>query len=116
MTVDKLIYVPLDTRRTNVALVSIFIIYVACVTMLALKHVMWRDEVRALSLALSGGDLIAMLKSIRNEGHPFLWYVLLRVFYEIFHSVYVLPALAWVIGIASAYLLAFHSRFNLAFV
>src|SRR5215475_6529178 len=41
-------------------------------------HVFWRDEVRALSIALQGDNLIEMFRAGQGEGHPFIWYIILR--------------------------------------
>src|ERR1700739_2024372 len=51
------------------------------------RHVMWRDEVRALTIALNGDDLIAMLRGLHGEGHPALWYLLLRGAHAVFGRV-----------------------------
>ncbi len=75
------------------------------------RHVMWRDEVRALTIALNGDDLFAMLKGLHGEGHPALWYLLLRGAHAVFGRVEVLPAVAFVVGLLTAALLIFRSPF-----
>ena len=50
---------------------------------LAWRHVVWRDEARALSIATQGEDWIAMLRGLHGEGHPALWYLLLRAAHAI---------------------------------
>src|ERR1700682_2713099 len=50
--------------------VSIFLLWFVMVCFLALHHVMWRDEVRALSITLDGNNIIEMLKKLHGEGHP----------------------------------------------
>jgi len=72
---------------------------------------MWRDEVRALSLALNGNDLMAMLQGVHGEGHPALWYLLLRAAYAVVGRPEVLPALALVVAVAAALLLVLKSPF-----
>lgn len=76
-------------------------------------HVMFRDEVRALTLALSGDSIWAMLRTIHGEGHPAVWYLLLRVAHLVFGSVAVLPALALLFATAAVALLLFRSPFPL---
>ncbi|TWC05795.1 hypothetical protein FBZ93_102108 [Bradyrhizobium macuxiense] len=75
------------------------------------RHVMWRDEVRALTIALNGDDLIAMLKGLHGEGHPALWYLLLRGAHAVFGRVEVLPGVAFVVGLLTVALLIFRSPF-----
>lgn len=75
-------------------------------------HVMWRDEVRALSFALAGDSLWAMLRGVQGEGHPVLWYVLLRVAHDLAPVREVLPAMGAVIGIGAAAFLALRAPFR----
>jgi hypothetical protein len=63
-------------------------------------HALRREEVRALSLALQGDNFVPMLKGLHREGHPAIWYLLLRIGYAIAGSPVVLPAGS--IGVASA--------------
>jgi hypothetical protein len=61
----------------------LFGLWLAAAGALAWRHVMWRDEVRALSTATQGENWIAMLRGLHGEGHPALWYLLLRAAYGI---------------------------------
>jgi hypothetical protein len=83
----------------------------AIVVVLMQQHVMWRDEVRALSLALHGNDLPAMLRGLHGEGHPALWYLLLRAAHVVIGRPEVLPAVALVVAVAAALLLVLKSPF-----
>ena len=75
------------------------------------EHVMWRDEVRALSIALNGDNLIAMLQGLHGEGHPAVWYLLLRAAHDLFGSVQVLPGVAFAVAFITVSLLIFRSPF-----
>jgi hypothetical protein len=75
-------------------------------------HVMWRDEVRAFTLALGGADTIAMLRAIHGEGHPATWYLLLRAAHTIVPVREVLPAVAALLGAGAAAMLAFRAPFR----
>jgi hypothetical protein len=75
------------------------------------RHVMWRDEVRALTIALNGDDLIAMLRGLHGEGHPALWYLLLRGAHAVFGRVEVLSGVAFMAGLVTVALLIFRSPF-----
>src|SRR5665647_1045938 len=72
---------------------------------------MWRDEVRALSVATKASSWVSMFSDLHQEGHPGLWYVLLRTAFAITHSNLVLPILALLIGIAAAYLVLRYAPF-----
>src|SRR5512141_2772058 len=78
--------------------------YAVLLMVLALNHEMWRDEVRALSVATQG-SWPTMFSELHHEGHPSLWYILLRCAFALTHSTFVLPVLAIVIALAAAYLI-----------
>jgi hypothetical protein len=98
------------------ARIAIFLAWLGIVCVLASQHVPWRDEVRALILARQGHTIVDMWHGLKGEGHPGLWYLLLRVPYNVFGSRLVLPAVALLIAMASAALLAFASPFRLSLV
>lgn len=87
----------------------LFAVWLAVVGLQAVYHVVWRDEVRALSLALNGGSLIDMVGAVHGEGHPLLWYLLLRGTHELFPVPQVLPGVALAVAVIAALLLAFVS-------
>ena len=78
---------------------------------LAWRHAMWRDEVRALSVAIDAPSWAEMFASLHHEGHPAVWYILLRSAHAIAQSNLVLPALAIIIGVVTAYLILRHAPF-----
>lgn len=56
-------------------------------------HEVWRDEQRALSLAMEPATLF-QLGGVLHEGHPMLWYLLLRAGHLVVGSTLVLKLLA----------------------
>ncbi len=72
---------------------------------------MWRDEVRAFSVATRAPTWASMLGDLHQEGHPALWYVLLRATFAVTHSHLVLPILALLVGLAIAYMVLRYSPF-----
>jgi hypothetical protein len=54
-------------------------------------HELWRDEVRAFSIARDAPSWLGLFSALENEGHPVLWYAVLRGLYGIFASTAVLP-------------------------
>jgi hypothetical protein len=93
------------------AKLAIFAVWLSSVLFLTIHHAMWRDEVRALSLALRGDDVVGMWKAIHGEGHPALWYLMLRGAHAVVASPLVLNALALGIAIAIVALLLVESPF-----
>lgn len=92
--------------------VALFVVWLVLVLWLAWGHVFWRDEVRAFSLALSGSNYLEMLKAVHGEGHPALWYLILRASHNVFPYREVLPVAGLLIGIAAMALVVFVSPFR----
>lgn len=74
-------------------------------TILAFTHTMWRDEVRAWSVATKTASWAEMIAALHEEGHPLLWYALLRIGHAITGSQYVMPLIAALIGLATAWII-----------
>jgi hypothetical protein len=100
-----------EAKRRSWIDISIFLFWLLAVCFLAFHHVMWRDEVRALSIALRGDNIVQMLKGLHGEGHPAVWYLLLRGAHSIVGRVEVLPIVAFVVAVATVALLIFRSPF-----
>ena len=66
---------------------------------------MWRDEVRAFSVATRAPSWPALATSLHQEGHPILWYAILRIGYELTHSHLVLPVASLAIAAVAAFLI-----------
>lgn len=99
-----------DSRRARWALL---LLWLAATAALALHHVPWRDEARAWSLALTGDSWADMFRAVQGEGHPFLWYVLLRGGHALFAAREVLPATGLIIGVAATALLVLRGPFRI---
>ena len=102
---------PVTPQDRRIRLV-LFLIWLALVSWFLSRHVLWRDEVRAFSLALSGSNLVEMFRSVHGEGHPLLWYLILRGAHAIFPYREVLPVAGAVIGIAAMAVLTFFAPFR----
>ena len=89
----------------------LFGLWLAAAGALAWRHVMWRDEARALSIAIQGEDWIAMLRGLHGDGHPALWYLLLRAVHGITGRPVALPLLALAVAAAAAWLIVWRSPF-----
>ena len=95
---------------------AIYAAWAAIVLFQVVHHVMWRDEVRALSIALAGDGFPGMLRVLHGELHPALWYLLLRGAHDVFGTVAVLPGVAFAVAAGAAALLVFASPFPRALV
>jgi len=91
---------------------GLFLIWLAAVVVGALHHAVWRDEVRALSLALQGQTPGGFFAAIHGEGHPLLWYVLLRGAHAVFPTPLVLPVVALIVAALAMLVLAARSPFS----
>jgi hypothetical protein len=91
---------------------ALFAAWLAVVVCAAWNHAVWRDEVRALSKALDGGSVFDMLKGLRTEGHPAVWYLLLRGAHTLLPRPEALQVVALLVAAASALLLLFCSPFG----
>ncbi|WP_434732797.1 hypothetical protein NL154_13210 [Rhizobium sp. YTUHZ044] len=96
-----------EPRSARLAKAMLFLAWLALASALCWSETVWRDEVRALSLALQGDNFAAMLRQLRGEGHPALWYILLRAAHVMIGSPVVLKIVALTIAAAAAYLLVF---------
>lgn len=98
------------------ARIILFALWSLFVLWLISAHVFWRDEARAFSLALSGANFAEMLHNIHGEGHPALWYLILRSAHDLLPVRAVLPIAAAVIGFGMMAIFAFRSPFRLPVV
>jgi hypothetical protein len=90
---------------------ALFGAWLAGAVWLSLHHVFWRDEVRALSIATQGDTVADMLRALHGEGHPALWYLLLRAGDALIGRV-ALPVIALAVAAAAAALLIWRSPFS----
>ncbi len=72
-------------------------------------HEMWRDEMRALSISIQTPSYLDLPSYLKNEGHPILWYLVLKLCFDIFHDTAVLPVLSILFASGIVFLLLFRS-------
>lgn len=100
-------------RRNRLIL---FALWLALVCWFLSDHSFWRDEVRAFSFALSGASIPEMLRNVHGEGHPALWYLILRIGHDLYPHREMLPIAGATIGIAAGAVVAFRSPFRVAII
>jgi hypothetical protein len=106
------LYRSTDTPRSLAVTAILFVVWFGLVLFMAINHVVWRDEVRALTKALDGDNVFAMITGLRSEGHPSLWYLLLRGAHDIIPTPEVVPIVALIVAAAAVLLLLLKSPFS----
>lgn len=81
---------------------------------LILTHWPWLDEWQALQIAVQSPDLEALLHNLTYEGHPPLWYLILRWTAQFIQPLWVLAAVALMLALATQALILFASPFTRA--
>jgi len=76
-------------------------------------HEYWRDEVRALSIATAPPTLWQLPAYLKDEGHPVLWYILLRVVHAVSRSALVLPITSITVAALAMVLFLYRAPFSL---
>jgi len=77
------------------------------------KHEFWRDEMRALSIAISAPTFADLPTYLKNEGHPVLWYAVLKLAYIGFKATWVLPLVSFIFSFGIVLMVMFRSPFPL---
>ncbi len=103
----------LITAREKLIINVALLVWILIVSVSALNHELWRDEVRALSMALDGDNFWDLFKTLRNEGHPILWYWILRIAYWIWPTPVVLQVVSILIGYAAVMIFLKKAPFHL---
>jgi hypothetical protein len=99
-----------ENRRARWVLL---LLWLAVTLALAVTHVPWRDEGRGWSLMQAGGSWAEMFRVAQGEGHPYLWYILLRAGWDLFGMPEVLRVTGLVIGVAAVALLVLRGPFRI---
>lgn len=92
---------------------AIFLLWLSIVVWLSFHHAMGRDDVRALSLALQGNNFAQMLRAIHGEGHPAVWFLLLRGAHALVPRPQILPVVSIVVAAIAALVLLIWSPFSI---
>ncbi|MFN6933520.1 MAG: hypothetical protein ACK4NZ_00025 [Tsuneonella sp.] len=79
---------------------------------LIFTHRPWLDEVQALQLAVQAPDIPTLLEWLRYEGHPPLFYLLLRGLSYLVEPFFALPLLAAALALVTQFCILFASPFS----
>jgi hypothetical protein len=88
---------------------GLLLAFVSVTLLVALRHEVWRDEVRALNVAAGSHSLVELFRNMRDEGHPALWYLLLYAAYHLTGSMLVLKPVSLAIAWGAAWIWLRHS-------
>jgi hypothetical protein len=89
---------PRENSRHFIAALLVLVVWLSAVVFTETRHEFWRDEVRAVSLARAADSPAELYRSVQDDGHPLLWYLILFAGKSIVDSPVVLPVLAIAIG------------------
>jgi hypothetical protein len=81
-------------KNRAVMCAAALLLWLLIVIVTSAKHELWRDEVRALSIAMEPNWFWELPTAVKNEGHPILWYVILRVGFSVFHTPVILKVIS----------------------
>lgn len=79
-------------------------LYAAIVITVSVYHEPWRDEVVPLSIARSAPSMAEMAAALKFEGHPILWYVVVREAYTLVGQTWALKAASLACAIGAIFL------------
>lgn len=99
----------LDRKPVWIAFVGLVLTVQAA---LVLTHQPWLDEWQALQISLQSPDLPALLENLRYEGHPPVWYLLLRSAAHFTRPEWVLAAVQLPVALAIQSLVLFRLPFS----
>lgn len=99
-----------NTGAWVLALIGLAVLQLA----LIFHHQPWLDEWQALQIAIQSPTLADLLENLRYEGHPPLWYLLLRAGGVVLDPFMVLPTVAAVLALSSQATIAFACPFSRA--
>ena len=102
--------VPEETERLfAIVLTAVFLLVTVPVM---LHHEMWRDEIQSWLLARDSVSLRSLFHSLHYEGHPSLWYLLLRPIARTVRDPRWIQPIALVFSCCSVYLFARFAPFS----
>lgn len=107
----------LDKKIQKYIYIAVFILYIFLVFIVGYNHEPWADEAQSWLIARDNG-FWAIFQETKYEGHPFIWFFIVKIFIKTFsvfmdsvklyNWIFILPLISTSIGV---YLLLFKSKF-----
>ncbi len=99
-----------NPAKAFAAMIAIAFLLVGLLTIL--NHEMWRDELQAWLIAKESGTFLELLRNMRYDGHPPLWYLLLYALSRATDNPAAMQLLHLLIATAAAYVFARFAPFT----
>lgn len=109
----KSIYSDKGAPQKRLVVFAMFAAWLCVVSFLSWTHLVWRDEVKPLSIAVQSDSVFVMLQQLRWEGHPSVWYLLLRAAHTLFPHPQVLLLVSVTVAASAALILLLRAPFSL---
>lgn len=98
-----------DTTSNRRMLAGLYLLYLVLLGYTIGHHELWGDELHSWNIAKGSGSFFELLRNIRYEGHPPLWYTLIWIVSKFTHNLFYVQCLQMVLMSAAVYLLLFRS-------
>lgn len=98
-------------KREKTFLTVLLVIFAVLTFICAGRHEMWFDEAEAWGIA-KGNSLGELVLVLRSEGHPFLWYLLLKCLIFVGLPCTVMPYVSWFFILMAAFLVVYKAPFK----
>ncbi len=105
----------LKSKKSFLFILAILLLWLAVVIFTESRHEFWRDEIRALTLVQEAGNPLDLLRLIRYEGHPLLWFLILYIGKSLINTPLILPIISILIAFTAVAIFMFYSPFPLWF-
>jgi hypothetical protein len=99
-------------HASTYGVIATLIVYTGFVSALASRHELWRDEVRALSIATGSPSVASLLGELHTEGHPAAWFLLLRAAATAAGTTHVLHGVSIAVACVAVLLLVKYAPFG----
>lgn len=91
----------------------VFLVYMVLLGVIMYHHELWGDEIHSWNIVKASPSLSALLRNIRFEGHPPLWYLILWPLTRFTHDPVAMQVVQYLIAVSVVFLLLFRSPFPL---
>ena len=95
------------SNKKTIFNISLIVIYAVFTFLLALHHEMWRDEAQAW-LLLKNLNFSTFLSQLKVEGHPILWYLMIKPFISLGLPYTKMFIISWLLSVITVGLFVKH--------
>ena len=98
-------------NEEKIFVIGITLLYAIITAILAFHHENWRDE-NQVWLLCKNLSFLDLMKQLKYEGHPFLWFSIIYPFVRLGASVKILNIISWIIMVCSTYIVLKRAPLN----